>query len=577
MAGIREIENDEKIEEKTEYKEPKKIKWNVANAIEVISSALRNSKFNIKKTQKYEEAMERLKGYFGVNESEVQLLSMIICHYFGSNGSSYGLQYVASDIDCSPMKVVGWSASIANLVEKGYLVYDDDWSTNLNNPDFNASQDLISAVIMNSEICIRNGKNHEDYVWFVSSVGERYENRRRKEQSSYSLHYELTKFENKYERIPFVKETMELISDSWSRFIFYDMCKDFIQGASSSLNSTISDLYDSSRRFKVANEFMNETHMLFKKELIEFEKKGNMSEATVTLSQKGKKLLLGEDASLYDQRIDEKLLIKPETIKEKHLFYSPEVQKQIDNLKTALSDEKLPQIQARLKEEALPVGVAVLLYGGPGTGKTESVYQIARETGRPIVHVDISDTKSCWFGESEKLIKKVFKSYHNMCEQVLKQTGGKMPILLFNEADAVFGKRKNTESSNVAQTENAIQNIILEEMENLKGIMIATTNLTENLDGAFERRFLFKLHFENPSIEAKKAIWMDKLPWLPEEVASRFACSYDFSGGEIDNIVRKATMHEVITGERLKEIELEDLCRTEKLDSAQTRHVGFSI
>ena len=64
------------------------------------------------------------------------------------------------------------------------------------------------------------------------------------------------------------------------------------------------------------------------------------------------------------------------------------------------------------------------------------------------------------------------------------------PILLFNEADAVFSKRKDVNNGNVAQTENAIQNIILEEMENLDGILIATTNLADNLDGAFERRFV---------------------------------------------------------------------------------------
>ena len=115
-----------------------------------------------------------------------------------------------------------------------------------------------------------------------------------------------------------------------------------------------------------------------------------------------------------------------------------------------------------------------------------------------------------------------------------------MPILLFNECDAFFSKRKDVNSSNTAQVENSIQNIILEEMENLNGILIATTNLVDNLDPAFERRFLFKIHFENPSVEAKKAIWRYKLPWLTPDKASQLAESYNLSGGEIDNIVRKA-------------------------------------
>ena len=157
------------------------------------------------------------------------------------------------------------------------------------------------------------------------------------------------------------------------------------------------------------------------------------------------------------------------------------------------------------------------------------------------MHVDISATKTCWFGESEKLIKEVFENYRRLCGQSKMK-----PILLFNEADAVFSKRKDANSSNVAQTENAIQNIILEEMERLDGILIATTNMADNLDKAFERRFLFKIRFDKPNLEAKSGIWLDKLPALRETEARQLASRFDLSGGEIDNVVRKATMEEIL-------------------------------
>ena len=72
---------------------------------------------------------------------------------------------------------------------------------------------------------------------------------------------------------------------------------------------------------------------------------------------------------------------------------------------------KYKQIQKRLTEKGLPHGIAVLLHGAPGCGKTESVYQIAKVTNRKIYHVDISQTKSCWFGESEKKIQEIFDNY----------------------------------------------------------------------------------------------------------------------------------------------------------------------
>ena len=195
--------------------------------------------------------------------------------------------------------------------------------------------------------------------------------------------------------------------------------------------------------------------------------------------------------------------------------------------------------------------------------------QIAKATGRAIYHVDISSTKSCWFGESEKLIKAVFKKYEDICEHSEKR-----PILLFNEADGIFSKRKGTDSSNVAQTENTIQNIILEEMERLDGILVATTNMAENLDGAFERRFLFKIKFEKPSFEARKSIWLSKIPSLSDEDARALADAFTFTGGEIDNIVRKATIVEVLNGSEPSLHELKRLCREEKMHG-NTARIGF--
>ncbi len=73
-------------------------------------------------------------------------------------------------------------------------------------------------------------------------------------------------------------------------------------------------------------------------------------------------------------------------------------------------------------------------YGSPGTGKTETVYQLARQNGRDIILVNVPDIKSCWVGESEKNIKGLFDQYR---KKVAKSTVA--PILLFNEADAIFG------------------------------------------------------------------------------------------------------------------------------------------
>ena len=112
-------------------------------------------------------------------------------------------------------------------------------------------------------------------------------------------------------------------------------------------------------------------------------------------------------------------------------------------------------------------------------------------------------------------------------------------------------------------------------MENLDGILIATTNLADNLDGAFERRFLFKIRFDKPTVEAKRNIWMSKLPSLSVDEAHTLASSYEFSGGQIDNIVRKALMQEVINGEKPTLNSLVTMCGEEKISKNSTRRIGF--
>lgn len=106
-------------------------------------------------------------------------------------------------------------------------------------------------------------------------------------------------------------------------------------------------------------------------------------------------------------------------------------------------------------------------------------------TGRDLIQVNVSEVKSMWVGESEKNIKGIFDDYKQKVKQSVKA-----PILLFNEADAIIGKRQVGAERAVEKMENSIQNIILQEIEQLDGILIATTNLAENMDKAFERRFL---------------------------------------------------------------------------------------
>jgi AAA+ superfamily predicted ATPase len=137
----------------------------------------------------------------------------------------------------------------------------------------------------------------------------------------------------------------------------------------------------------------------------------------------------------------------------------------------------------------------------------------------------------------------------------------------------------NNKTGEVRGTENALngmQNIILEEMEKFKGILIATSNLVGNLDTAFERRFSLKISLETPQVEFKQKIWADRLPTFYEAEFAEIARKYDFSGGEIDNIVWKLTMREIIEGCFPTISNIEKLCQEERFSQLAYLPVGFS-
>ena len=161
--------------------------------------------------------------------------------------------------------------------------------------------------------------------------------------------------------------------------------------------------------------------------------------------------------------------------------------------------------------------------------------------------------------------------------KVMLKSSGPVPILLFNEADAVMGKRQELGDvrRGPAQTENSMQNIILHEMENLHGgILIATTNMAINFDKAFERRFLYKIEFEKSDIKARSAIWENRLSELNTQDAETLSRRYDFSGGQIENIARKQAINTILNGVPLTLDGIITLCEDEVLNKG-TKQIGF--
>lgn len=318
------------------------------------------------------------------------------------------------------------------------------------------------------------------------------------------------------------------------------------------------------------------THPLVKAELVEpFCANGQANMNEWTFSNESCENLLGDLKIDIPRGEKEKRsnLLHHEDIVAKELFFSDSVSRKITQLEELLDEKRMKQVMQHLSDRGMRRCFTCIMHGGPGTGKTETVLQLARRTGRDIMMVDLASIRDKWVGESEKHIKRIFDRYRQLAKD-----NALAPILCFNEADAIICKRNPDSSKAVDNMENAIQDIILGEMETLDGIMIATTNLVDNMDTAFERRFLYKIEFERPSATARKHIWKSMLPEISEDLAQRLANKYDFSGGEMENVTRKYTIDNIIhCNDEVDEELLFQLCQSERYSTKETDSVGFKV
>ena len=320
---------------------------------------------------------------------------------------------------------------------------------------------------------------------------------------------------------------------------------------------------------EVKSELNDNSHILQEMKIIEYCNDGGFVDMESFRMTWAAKQALFSELNLVSMKQGRKNVIKHEEIVQKQLYYDKAVASWVSDLGQLLEESHYNEVCSRLKEKGYRCGFTCLFYGAPGTGKTETVLQLARQTGRDIMQVNISEIRSMWVGESEQNIKNVFEQYRMKVD-----TSTIAPILFFNEADGIIGKRQEGAERAVEKMENSIQNIILQEMETLNGILIATTNLAQNMDQAFERRFLYKIKFNKPTLEARMQIWHSMLPELQKSDIKRLAERYDFSGGQIENAARHYAIDTVLHGNASLET-LMAHCDSERLETKEIKRIGF--
>ncbi len=320
------------------------------------------------------------------------------------------------------------------------------------------------------------------------------------------------------------------------------------------------DIFDTlSDIAKLNSKFVNNELKIIKDKVIEFVKDSDLlSDPEFKLSEKTvRKLFASKNKKKNEKEFSSTVLdfTKYKSIKN-NIYLNKKNEKDVSLIENSINYKNFNRVKKELKQSGFKSGFVALFYGEAGTGKTASAHVLSTKTKRHILQVDISRIQDMWVGNSEKNMKKIFDDYRRAKKEFKRE-----PILLFNEADALIGKRINI-SSSVDSMNNAMQNILLEELENFEGIFIATTNLIENMDNAFSRRFLFKLEFEKPDKNARILIWKDKLKTLEEKDYINLS-EHKLTGAQIENISKKFLLNSVFNKKKADFSNLTDLVNEE--------------
>jgi SpoVK/Ycf46/Vps4 family AAA+-type ATPase len=545
---------------------------NLLNKIEKISSWATKCGLDFMKLIDVEDDVKELSEFLAISYDQTILFA---CLVELSLQKTVTLEHLAKHLKSSIIRIINLIYEIEELEHKKYIqkcLKSDSKKHSYKDIGYTVPINVIESLRtvdkskLNSTIRLPLPKFLEEITYMI---GGRAENL----MPTYTLLDQvefLITMNRRHQFVQFVNDNTKLTIDKCVVYVLaYNRLK---RTFALDLDSLISPIFDDfSEQMEYIQNLSVGNSELFKKDIVMFQESQFTNERVIGLSAKTIEMLYRIFPELLFQEESNEGIIKAESIKMKRLYYDEYLKKQIDSLTSVLKKKNFGEFQTRLQESSLPKGITAIFYGQSGTGKTETAYQIAKKTGRDILMVELSQLKSKWFGESEKQVKGIFDSYRRIFDNSKVK-----PILFINEADGIFSKRMEITGrrSSTDQTMNTIQNIILQELENFNGILFATTNLTENLDSAFERRFLFKVEFKNPVPEVREKIWKSKLPELTSTHLKNLSSKYQLSGGEIENVARKYMIEKVIERKKLSLARLMEFCELEKPFQKQNR-IGF--
>ncbi|WP_396161507.1 ATP-binding protein [Flavobacterium sp.] len=490
------------------------------------------------------EDLDLIQDFFDVEEKTAAVIAVLICNQI--SGRKSNVYKTMHNLGFEPMDYLVTNGVLNEFKNNGWLVStNQSYSTKKVNKEV-FSKEVINAVISNDKALLEI-KIPDNIIEAMMKIGKFIKSTMKNSDNEMLVEI-IVAYVSNFSSFSIIDSILKnkKISNSEKALLFYIMASTVAGAEVFDLDYDLDSFSaaDPSFQYVFKNDVRSGKSILFSEGYLSFSGSfmADFSEIMIGDFLK-EQLQIGLPDSSVKKPFYPKLtdVIKPEEIVEKQLYFNEAQQIQIEEVQKITSDS-YDQVISRFVEKGLQPGLTFLFHGDAGTGKTELVKQIAKQSNRVLLKVDLSLLMNMFVGESEKNIRRVFKEYREAMAHFERT-----PILLFNEADAIFSKRNVVEKA-VDQMLNSVQNMLLQELEDFEGIFIATTNMLMNLDKAFDRRILYKLKFEKPDKSTRLAILKQNFNEVQEDILIKASADYSLTGGQIDNVNKRCLTEQLLFG-----------------------------
>ena len=383
----------------------------ILQLMDLLSERSNDSKLGDEFWAKNQEVASALATRLNITPLQAVLLSICLRH--GPRNVDYN--DISRHLDISNIRALEYSDELNALIRARYLKFHDAKDED----SFDVPRTVIRAF-KNNDIPEPPKKTGLNFHELFDRLNDYFEDLDDNAIAPGELYHELKELFNANGHLSFTRELNGLKIDRCNDWmVLVIVCHYLINKDDDRITfGQIEDVFRCKSSFNEAKAALKEgSHYLMQEGLIEHVcEEGIANTSQIHLTAKARQILLSE-FQLHSSETAVAGLTKPESLIEKTLFYTDSNEKQVDELETFLMPERYKEIRERMKASGYRSGFACLFYGSPGTGKTETVYQLARKTGRSIMTVNVPEIKSKWVGDSEKNIKAVFDRYRLLVQR----------------------------------------------------------------------------------------------------------------------------------------------------------------